>query len=266
MIEIAEALRLMVDSVTPLPAERVSLEQALGRVLREPATATIDLPPFRQSAMDGYAIRTADTRAASEDAPVSLEVIGEVAAGVHGENYPLGPGQCCRIFTGGRVPDDADAVLPQEIVTRRDGMAVIKEPSPPGRNVRGLGEELARGSLLMEPGGRLTPAMIGALGAAGVARVAVGARPRVRVLITGNEITEPGEPSRKAGSTTPTGRPCVPICVNGIVRISPSSACRTIEIRWNAPCARLWRMPMLSSPPVVCRWATTIWWSPRRAC
>ena len=199
MIEIAEALRLMVDSVKPPPTEWVSLEQALGRVLREPATATIDLPPFRQSAMDGYAIRTADTRAASEDAPVSLQVIGEVAAGVHGENHPLAPGQCCRIFTGGRVPDDADAVLPQEIVTRRDSMAVIREPSPPGRNVRGLGEELARGSLLMEPGGRLTPAMIGALGAAGVARVGVGARPRVRVLITGNEITEPGEPLPEGG-------------------------------------------------------------------
>ncbi len=114
MIEIAEALRLMVDSVTPLPAERVSLEQALGRVLREPATATIDLPPFRQSAMDGYAIRTADTRAASEDAPVSLEVIGEVAAGVHGENYPLGPDN-----SAGYSPEAACRTTPMPCFPRR---------------------------------------------------------------------------------------------------------------------------------------------------
>ena len=199
MIEIAEALRLTVGAVRPLSAERVPLEQALGRVLREPASATIDLPPFRQSAMDGYAIRTADTQNASPQTPMSLEVVGEVAAGIHGEKHPLGPGQCCRIFTGGRVPDDADAVLPQEIVIRQDGLAVVSEPSPVGRNVRGLGEELSRGKLLMEPGGRLTPGMIGALGAAGVARVGVGARPRVRVLITGNEITEPGEPLPEGG-------------------------------------------------------------------
>jgi molybdopterin molybdotransferase len=189
LISIAEAQRLVVERVKPLEAERVPIERAAGRVLAEPAAAFVDLPPFPSSAMDGYALRSADTAGA----PVTLPVVARIAAGAPAER-PLAAGEAMAIATGGAVPDGADAVVPIEYVEEgSDGLAV-GEPVPAGANVRDRGGDVRAGDEVLGAGVVLGPGQVGALGAAGVSEVRCAKRPRVGILVTGDELRQPGEP------------------------------------------------------------------------
>jgi molybdopterin molybdotransferase len=188
LLTIEEAQRLILERVRPLPAERVPLEGAAGRVLAEEAVALVDLPPFTNSAMDGFAVR-------ATDAPGTLSVAGRIAAGRPAERELRG-GEAMAIATGGAVPDGADAVIPFEYVVERDNEIDIGEPLDPGANVRPRGGDVRAGEVVAEAGLRLGPAQLGALAAAGVAEVLCGAQPRAAVLATGTELRRPGEPLR----------------------------------------------------------------------
>ncbi|HET8881007.1 MAG TPA: molybdopterin molybdotransferase MoeA [Solimonas sp.] len=195
LLPLDAALASYAREVRPLPARRLPLVDALHHVLAAPVTAAVDLPMFTQSAVDGYALRSADLAGASDASPLRLPVTGEVRAGAVPDT-PLGTGQTQRIFTGGRLPAGADTVARQEIVERDGGHAILRHALAPGVDVRERGEELRAGSVLAQAGQRLHAGLIAALAMAGVADVAVVRMPRVRVLVTGDEVARdavPGE-------------------------------------------------------------------------
>ncbi len=186
LLSLHEALETVLARTKPLPAVRVPIEEAAGRVLAEAARAIVDLPPFPSSAMDGYAVR-------SEDTPGRLPVVFRIAAGRPAPR-PLGSGEVMAIATGGVVPEGADAVIPHEYVVELDNAVEIPDAVAPGANVRPRGGDVAAGKVVVEAGVRLVPAQIGALAAAGVATVACARQPRAAVLTTGTELRRPGEP------------------------------------------------------------------------
>ncbi|HEY7562078.1 MAG TPA: gephyrin-like molybdotransferase Glp [Gaiellaceae bacterium] len=188
LIRIEEAQRLVLEHAKPLPSERVPIERAAGRVLAEPAAAAVDLPPFASSAMDGYALRSADTA----NAPVVLPVVDRIAAGAPARG-PLGAGEAMAIATGGVVPDGADAVVPLEVVEEGEDGLRVAEPVAEGANVRDRGGDVRLGETVLEPGAVLGPGQVAALAAAGVADVRCAKRPRVGILVTGSELRSPGE-------------------------------------------------------------------------
>ena len=201
MIDPARALALIRERVRPLDGERVPLAEAAGRVLAEGVDAGRDLPPFDNSAMDGYAVRAADC---GPQAPVSLAVLGTARAGAAGRS-PLGPGQAVRIMTGAPLPEGADAVVPKEAA--QDGGAVVtllRRPAP-GAHVRRRGEDVRAGARLLRPGARLRPYEIALLAAQGLESAAVVRRPRVAVLATGDELT----PGRAHGKIHDSNGPAV---------------------------------------------------------
>ncbi|HVG18880.1 MAG TPA: gephyrin-like molybdotransferase Glp [Blastocatellia bacterium] len=185
MITVDEALSIVLGQVEALGAETVPLEQANARILAEDVRADIDLPPFDRARMDGYAVRSADVTTA----PVSLNLIGEIAAGA---KFPgkLNPGEAVKIFTGAPVPEGADGVQKVE-VTRSDGRTVeISEPVKPGQFITPRASEVAAGDLIAERGCEIRPAVMAVLASFGYAEVKVGRRPRVAVLSTGSELIE----------------------------------------------------------------------------
>jgi len=189
LLQIEEAQRLVLERIRPLGAERVPIERTAGRVLAERAAALVDLPPFPSSAMDGFALRSADTEAA----PVTLPVVARIAAGRPAERA-LAPGEAMEISTGGVVPEGADAVVPLELVEDRESEIVVREPVPTGASVRARGGDVLVGEPILEAGTRLGPSRVAALAAAGVAEVQCTKRPRVGILATGSELRAPGEP------------------------------------------------------------------------
>lgn len=180
--------------VSPLPSVERSLERARGRVLARAVASGTDLPPFEQSAMDGFALRSSDTAAAAASGPAVLSLSGTRPAGPAEDGLSVEAGEAVRIFTGARLPPGADAVLRQEDAEVRDGSVLVRSPVEEGTAVRPRGEEIARGTVLAEPGTRLTPGHLGALAVAGVDRVAVRREPRVRVFVTGDEVVDRGQP------------------------------------------------------------------------
>src|SRR3954452_20515420 len=186
LLTLDDAITRVLERVEPLPWEDVPVRDALGRILAEDARAAIDLPPFPNSAMDGFAVRAADT-------PARLPVVARIAAGRPADR-PLAPGEAMGIATGGVVPEGADAVIPIEYVVDRDNEVEIGEAVEAGANVRPQGGDLCAGDEVVAAGTRLGPAHLGALAAAGVAEVACGAVPRAAVLATGTELRPPGEP------------------------------------------------------------------------
>ncbi|MBD0338820.1 MAG: molybdopterin molybdotransferase MoeA, partial [Thermoleophilia bacterium] len=186
LLSLDEAVRTVLERVRPLPSERLPLGEAAGRVLAEPASAAVDLPPFPSSAMDGYALRAADT-------PGTLPVVARIAAGRPAPR-PLAPGEAMAIATGGVVPEGADAVAPIEIVVVEDNNIQLARAVETGAHVRPRGGDAGAGDVVVGVGQRLGPAQVGALAAAGVAEVACARRPEVAVLATGTELRPPGEP------------------------------------------------------------------------
>jgi molybdopterin molybdotransferase len=180
-------------AIRPLAPRELSLEDADGGVLAEDITAQWPLPPFDNSAMDGYAVLAADTAAATADAPVTLPVAGEVAAGDTRE-HRLAAGSCLRIMTGAPLPAGADAVVPVELTDGGTARVAIREAVTAGDSVRRAGDAAAPGDALLASGIRLGPAPLGLLAATGRASVLARPRPRVTVLSTGNELAAPGTP------------------------------------------------------------------------
>ncbi|NNF37392.1 MAG: molybdopterin molybdotransferase MoeA [Gemmatimonadetes bacterium] len=185
-----EAQSRILADVDVLPSERLELGSALGRTLAEDVAARARLPPWDNSAMDGYAVRAEDVEGASADAPVELAVVGQILAG--GDERPvLGPGQACRVMTGAPVPDGADGVVRVEHTDREaamPGRVRVLSDHDARRNVRPGGQDMERGDAVVPAGTRLHGGWIALLAAAGAARVAVRRRPRVTVLTGGDEL------------------------------------------------------------------------------
>jgi molybdopterin molybdotransferase len=193
MFSVAEAQQRILDSFSLLTAEVIPLAAALGRVLAEDAVAQDQLPLFDNSAMDGYALRAADTQGATRDQPVRLRIAGEIPAG-RVLDRALKAGEAARIFTGGAVPDGADAVIQQELVSVEDGVLALEAPVPLQTSVRRAGEDVAQGALLLSRGSEIGPAELALLASAGVSPVTVSRRPRVAILATGDELVPVGAP------------------------------------------------------------------------
>jgi len=186
LLPLEEALRRILDRVTPLGPEVVPLAAAAGRVVFEDAMAVVDLPPFASSAMDGFALRSADT-------PGRLPVVARIAAGVPAPRA-LEAGEAMAIATGGVVPGGADSVVPLEYVVENDNGVEIPNVVVHGDNVRPRGGDVAAGDVVVPSGARLRAAQIGALAAAGLDHVVASRRPTISVLATGTELRRPGEP------------------------------------------------------------------------
>jgi molybdopterin molybdotransferase len=185
LLTLDDAIARVLEHAEPLGAENVPVRDAFGRVLAEDSQARVDLPPFPSSAMDGFAVRTADT-------PGTLRVVARIAAG-RPAGAALGPGEAMAIATGGVVPEGADAVVPIEYVVDHDNEVEIPEAAREGASVRPRGGDVAAGDVVVPRGTRLGSPQLGALAAAGVVDVACGRRPRVAVLTTGTELRRPGE-------------------------------------------------------------------------
>ena len=185
LLTLEQAQALVLARAHVLASEAVSVQQAAGRVTAEPAQALVDLPPFRSSAMDGFAVRAADL-------PGTLPVVAQIAAGRPAERA-LVPGEAMAISTGGVVPEGADSVIPIEYVVQHDNRVEIGEAIRPGSNVRPRGGDVASGDVIVGVGMRLGPAQVGALAAAGVGAVVCARRPRVAILATGSELAAPGD-------------------------------------------------------------------------
>ncbi len=189
MISVAEARSRIVGRFAPLPAELVPLSAAAGRVLARDVPARLTQPPLAVSAMDGYAVRAADTQAPA--AP--LRLIGEAPAGRPFDGA-VGPGTAVRIFTGGPVPAGADAILIQENAEAAGDTVVAAEPVETGRHIRPAGLDFAAGDILLPAGRRLGPRDIGLCAAMNAPWLPVVRRPAVAILATGDEIVLPGDP------------------------------------------------------------------------
>jgi molybdopterin molybdotransferase len=186
LLSLDDAIATVLRHCRPLAPESVAIGQAAGRVLAEAARATVDLPPFPASAMDGYAVRAADT-------PGRLPIVFRVAAGRPAPR-PLEPGEAMGIATGGVVPDGADAVVPVEDSVEEGDVVEIPGKAEPSANVRPVGRDVVAGAEVVGAGIRLGPAQIAALAAAGIAEPVCTRRPRVAVLTTGTELRAPGTP------------------------------------------------------------------------
>ena len=211
-----EAARDAVLAVAePVATERIAAAGALGRITAETVIARVSLPPWPNSAMDGYAIRASDTAAAREEAPVELRVIGDIAAGAAPDVH-VTPDTAARIATGARLPGGADAVVPVEATTPLDAAGrlgprgrdatgsvptacLVHETVAPGGSVRLAASDLKAGAVLLEPGTAMTAAAVTLVAGAGVDALLVHRLPRIGVLATGDEIRGPGQPLGPAG-------------------------------------------------------------------
>jgi len=201
-VDIARA-RILV-ACPPLPPRSVTLAEALGRVLAEAVVSGVDVPPFANTAMDGFAVRAADTA----DAPARLDVVGTLAAGADPAGLAVGPGQAVRIMTGAPMPAGADAVVMVERTSTDDGGAfvVIGVTAVAGDHVRSAGDDLRAGQTVFEPPTVLTPGHLGVLASLGLSEVTVHPPARVGVLSTGDELVEGSTPLRP-GQIRDSNRP-----------------------------------------------------------
>jgi molybdopterin molybdotransferase len=195
LLAIAEARTLVLEAVSPLPAEDVALEGALGRVLAEDVESAIAVPPFDSSAMDGYAVIAG--------AAAELEVVAEARAG-HPAAAAVHEGQAIAISTGAAVPEGATAVVPVERTEAADRRVRVPDTEV-GANIRRSGEDVAAGEVVLEAGEVLRPAALGVAASVGRASVRCTRRPRVALLVTGDELTAPGQPLEPGGIYSSNG-------------------------------------------------------------
>jgi hypothetical protein len=188
LIEFEEARSLVLECATPLEPEVVALSDALERVLAEDVSASGDVPPFDNSAMDGFAVRAADSGTG-----VRLRVVDESRAGAPA-GATIAAGQACAISTGAAMPAGADAVVAVENTRRHGGEVELLVSVQPDRHVRHAGEDARAGELVLAPGVRIGPAQLGVLVSAGRTSVLAGRRPRVAVVTTGDELVGVDQP------------------------------------------------------------------------
>jgi len=189
--DVEEVDRLLAGLVTALPAEGVALRECSGRVLAQEVVSEVDVPGFDRSAMDGYALRGEDSFGASDYSPLTLRLIGEASPGRLFEGF-VGPGDAARIMTGAPIPDGADAVVMAEVCEEGDGSVELRDAVSPRKNVGAAGEDIRRGSSVLSAGRRLRPQDVGLLASIGVGEVRCVRRPRVRLVITGDELLPAG--------------------------------------------------------------------------
>jgi molybdopterin molybdotransferase len=188
LLPVDEAIARIVEGITPLAVEQVRLDDALGRTLAEPLAATRTQPPFPASAMDGFAVRAADT----EDSQVRLKIIGMSAAG-HSFGGTVNPGEAVRISTGAPVPAGADAILIKENAdTPDDNTLVANQPALAGKHIRRPGLDFDKGDILIQPGTTIGVRQIALAAAMNHATVPVRRKPRIAILATGDELVHPG--------------------------------------------------------------------------
>jgi molybdopterin molybdotransferase len=200
LLSVSEARERILKHFPPLDSQEVSLENALGRVLFENISTSIDLPSFSNSGMDGFAVRAADISQAAAHLPVELMVVMDIPAGAAPKQV-LGAGEAARIMTGAMLPEGADCIIPLEN-TDRDGQssALLGRPvkifhtASIGEYVRTKGQDMIQGQLVLERGRRLEPQDVGLLATLGIVKVKVIRRPRVAILSSGDEIIPPDAP------------------------------------------------------------------------
>ena len=187
MLSVAEASERILAEIKALAPETVPLRQALGRVLAEEISATVTMPPWSNSSMDGYAVRSADITPVMKGEPVKLRVIATVAAG---EFAPRGlkRGEAMRIMTGAPIPGGADSVIRKEDTDGGSEKVEIREARDVWKNIRDAGEDYQRGDILAKRGSPVKPALLGVLASSGIATVRVFGRPRVAIISSGNEL------------------------------------------------------------------------------
>ncbi len=192
MIPISEAIKIIERESFVLPPETIDLEDSIGRVLAENIKADMDLPPFDRSQMDGFAVRSDDTK----NAPVNLRIIGESVAG-KGFDQKMKSGEAVRIMTGARVPDGADTVQKVEVTTEKDGFVEILETAKPAQNINKFASEIKIGTKVFAKGEIINEQMIAAFASFGYAKLKVFQKPQVSIFSTGSEIVEIGETPQK---------------------------------------------------------------------
>jgi molybdopterin molybdotransferase len=225
MLSLEEARQKILDAIQPLDSESVPLGEAFGRILAEKVVSAIDLPPFDNSAMDGYAVQSKDVAEAAADKPIPLRLIGKVAAG---ETHPgqVKSGTCVRIFTGSPLPAGADAVVMQEdtALDPTDPTNVLfLDGVKPWEHLRFQGEDIKAGALLGDFGQRLTTGKVSLFAATGRSSVRVGRKPVIGLLATGSELVEAGAPLRP-GKIYESNRVGLATCIRqagGTARIYP---------------------------------------------
>ena len=188
-ISVEEARSIILGQMEALPAERVAWHEALGRTLAEAIRSRDNIPPFDNSAMDGYAVRSADL----QTLPASLSVIEDIPAGTFPQKTVV-PGTCARIMTGAPFPEGADAVAPVEWTEAgEEGQVQFNRAPQPREHVRDAGQDVRAGALVFEPGQVVTPPVVGMMMTLGYPDVAVAQRPRVAVISTGDELVDASE-------------------------------------------------------------------------
>ncbi len=203
LIPVEKAIETILSQIEPVSTETIPLTSAYHRVLAADAVSAINVPPFVNSAMDGYAVVAADTRGASKERPVRLKVRANIPAGT-APTVHLQPGEAARIMTGAPMPAGADAVVrfeetsehisPPAGLSLADDEVLVFKPVRTGDNVRPVGEDIRQGQVVLQAGHRLRPQDIGVLAAIGQAEVTVFRRPRVAILATGDELVDIIEP------------------------------------------------------------------------
>lgn len=184
MIEVSEALKLIESTITQLSTKKVAVSKSFGYILAKDVVSPINMPPFRQSAMDGYAIISNNN--------TEHTLINEIQAGSH-KDVPLSKGEAIRIFTGAYVPDMADTVVIQEHITKKGKQIFIEKTPKKGANIRPVGEQVKKGEIILSKGEKVNEATIGFLAGLGITKIDVYKSPKVCVITTGNELEKPGK-------------------------------------------------------------------------
>lgn len=191
--EVSAALEWIDDHARRLGNETIPIEDAAGRILATDVIAPLNVPGFDRAAMDGYALRGVETAGAGEYNPLAFPVLGQAMPGRPFDGA-IRPFAAVRIMTGAPVPEGADAVVPAEYATENAGEIVITRPVAPGQHVGHCGEDIREGAPALGTGRRLRPQDVGLIASLGLAQVTVVRQPRVRILVTGNEVRAPGSP------------------------------------------------------------------------
>jgi molybdenum cofactor synthesis domain-containing protein len=191
LIAFEDAQRRILDGLTPLAPKSVALSDARGLILARDVIAPEPVPPFANTAMDGYAVRAGDTKGATAEAPIRLRVVGELPAG-QAPTTPVGEGEAIRIMTGAPIPDGADAVVMVERTTAEGDTVAITVEASLGEHLRDAGGDIQAGQRVFEAGTLLTPAHLGVLASIDLQEIVVHPRPRVGVISTGDELVEHG--------------------------------------------------------------------------
>ena len=189
MLTVAQASERILAEIRPLDVETVPLRRALGRVLAEDISATVTMPPWSNSSMDGYAVRSADITPVMRGEPVKLRVVATIAAGAFAPR-PLKRGEAMRIMTGAPVPGGADSVIRKEDTDGGSGKVEIRDARDVWKNIRPAGEDFQRGDVVAKRGNPIRPALIGVLASTGISKMKAFKRPKVAIISSGDELVD----------------------------------------------------------------------------